>query len=389
MEINKITNILSTTNKIISPKTQNTVTTQDGQKLLLSLEGLAKRNCLTTVGKDTITKDKPINLFHYLKKRLYSTNELNQVVLSTKNRFLGSLPKNWIEKFSEDGIKDKTLMIDEIFSNFAIQSYSKSTKNIQELKPQIDKLKNELEQILNSECKVEFIDSGVFGKVFKVSIDNEDFALKIFHSDPPAHLVHSHGRTKEIANAIYLNKQLKPNQCSKFYFGKIAADNIEDGYMVTKFVQDNKKPKTPQPFVRHQYSRFYLGDKEKSGNLTNGMIVDYGAVSMNYKNRNHQKYAKELFPLLNKGDVQAVKEFVNKHQNSNEFKDFFEFFKRKMKIFTQPIRFFNDLNSYTKNQIDSYRALGLDFSKIENFDYSTVPNEIINNLLELGFRIKK
>ena len=80
MEINKITNILSTTNKIISPKTQNTVTTQDGQKLLLSLEGLAKRNCLTTVGKDTITKDKPINLFHYLKKRLYSTNELNQVV---------------------------------------------------------------------------------------------------------------------------------------------------------------------------------------------------------------------------------------------------------------------------------------------------------------------
>lgn len=337
---------------------------------------------------NTVSDRGPINLLHYLKKKLRSTAEVEATIsrLSDSEKYVGFLPDNWRNKFSQAEIHDKTLKIQKIFSDFASQAYSETTKNIEELVPQVSRFEKALEEEFGSACSVKFIGSGDYGKVFKIESCGEELALKIYHSDPPTHLLWAHGKTKEIANAIYANRSMKPNQCSRFYFGKVVKGDESDGYMVTKLVH-SKNESISEPFNRWEYGRLELGDKNKAGNIINNAITDYGGISYKFENRQQQLIAKELYPLIKKGDIQGIKKLKEKYACSPEFEDFTSDLTKSMRRFAvNPIAFANRAHFYTRNDIEAYRILGVDFKTIEQFDYSDAPVEIIDRLKALGLK---
>lgn len=333
------------------------------------------------------------NLYHTLKKRLHTADEVFQLIDKQKeeDRYIGSLPVNWVRAFKPDEIKDKTTEIFHIFSDFATDAIS--TENHLYSKEEdvpLLKLKYRLDKALNTNSNIEYIGSGDYGRVYRIQALDEDVALKIFYSDITMKLLKAfHGNPMEISNAVALNHTLKPNQCSKFYCAKISQLDEKDGFMLTKFVEpDNKKYPPLTPF---DYSRFLYMDanRNKGENFIGGRLIDYGDIRQKFPNKKQQQMAKQLLPLIKKKDIEGIRALNDKYSDNKNWESYLKgtttLFQRKAR---EPEYFaINIAPNLTKTDIQMYSLLGVDFSDIEKYDFRKTPHKYIIHLRNLGFKV--
>lgn len=306
------------------------------------------------------------NLYHHLKKDLYSGNSLFRIsdALNDEDRNIGCLPKEWIDKIDSDEIGEKTEQIHKTFANFAKFVYSfqtderkkeineileafryryfmeghteeetiKATKETKELIAQKSKevvynaMKNmeaSIGEILGSECEINYLNRGSFGIVFKITIGGKSCALKVFKPKPnDLCLLSAHGQMPEIASAIHLNKNIKPSQCSKFYLGRFSSNKQNDAYMLTSYVERPKKAISNQRGVWKSsdcsISKYAINDNNFD-NVIHGKLVDFGGVSYRFKNEEQRKIAKELLPLIQNNDTEGIEILRQKYGNSKDF----------------------------------------------------------------------
>lgn len=349
-----------------------------------------QKNICTNIQNDEFISK---NLLHFLKKKLRTTEQIEKFIsgLSDEEKYIGELPEKWRKKFSVSQLRDKTKQIQHLFSTFADKCHCVDRVKPEKLQGRIDRLSKSLEDILGEKSKVTFVGKGDYGKVFRIQCAGEDLALKIYHSNHPRHLLFSHGATKEIANAVTLNDCLKKNQCARFYCGKVTTNSESDAFMLSEFVQKENKPTIKEKLKRWIYKKFDFGDTQKEGNLINGKITDFGAISYNFENQEQQKFAKKLYPLMVKGDSKAILDMKEKYADNENFKALTERLKKRAQIhFKSPMNFAMQVSygRYTKEEIAASRAIGVDFGIIENYDYSKAPKELIEKIKSLGISIK-
>ena len=268
----------------------------------------------------------PKKIFHFFKKKFRSGREMGDFItnilpkLKPEERFIGCLPKKWIESFPKNKIKEKTQELNNIISTFA-ETTSLQTKTPNEnLLPLTQKLSQQIEKFLGQKCDISYIGSGGFGRVFRIKCADEDLALKIFHDNPRINTT-----LKEIANAASLNHLLKPNQRATFYCGRIPAENTTNGsYMLMQYIQPNPAAKINKhrffdldPLI---YRKFDFSD-DHGENFVNNKLVDFGLINLMYSNRAMQNFAKKLLPLIKNGNVEAINQMKKTYQDNIDFKE--------------------------------------------------------------------
>lgn len=330
------------------------------------------------------------NLFHFLKKKLYTVDEITDFAkkLSDEEKYIGCLPDKWRKSFPESEVREKTKQIQKLFSEFAKNCSTRENTPIKTLAPEVEKLRAQLEELFG-ECKIDRSFKGSLGKVFLIDCGSEKVALKIFHNNPnPKHLA-GHGQTKEIANAVFLSNNLKPNQSSRFYCGKIGLSGDNDAFMLTEYVTPKIAGNSHNHWALWDCSRFYNGDY-KGDNIINGKIIDYGGIHYNFENLNQKAYAKELFPLIQGGKAKEVSKLIRKYRGDSDFDAILN--RAKEIVETQidsPYSFAVSVNDgyFTKKQVDAFKALGVDFSGFKNFETSN--ESLISALENVGLKPRK
>lgn len=261
-----------------------------------------------------------VNAKHYFEKRLYTKDEINKIVqnLDEQEKFVGSLPKKWLKNVKKEDIRQKTLEVGQIFSNFAKTMYTRLECDKSDYKKASKALADLLQEALNQPFKVKYYNSGRVGKVFLIRSIDETFALKIYHSNPRHDLTQKHGVNIEIVNAIYLNHAMKKNQCTKFYFGKLGDENKGDCFVLTKFKSDKANDVNRVCDNPYEPKKILLEDYSKS-NVINNTIVDFGGISYFFQTYSQKEIGKILLPLLYKKDLNSIKQLGEKCGFNDEF----------------------------------------------------------------------
>ncbi len=364
------------------------------------------------------------NTYHHLKKSLYDTEVLlsDMSNLKENERYIGALPVEWTKSLKKDEIGEKTKQVYEILSDFADSASNIKTSMVLHplddgddkykklhgkykdyiLEPKdvwLDEfmyLEENLSRILDKDCEVSYLSSGSYGLVFKIEMGDKTCALKTYSSDGYSKSadITGHGAVSEIANAVYLNKTLKPSQCSKFYCAKIPAEYEKDGFLLTNF-EDGLKDGT---LASRQRMEWFMQDRPYWGRITfydahddnfsNGKLIDYGAVGYTFKDREALKLAKELFPLIMKGEEDKITEFKEKYKDSPGFDEcmikagYFggEIYSRRPAYFAEHCIEYK----ITPQMLRGFEALGIDYSKIKESNFALIKdNELREKLEEL------
>ena len=203
------------------------------------------------------------NLTDFLSHNYVNADSLTNLLTIYPNtkREVGELPKGWTDNIPE---KDKPEKIKEIYD--AILDFENSQD--------ITKLKNRLENILSKSVEINFIKRGTFALAYKISVEGEkDTCLKIFHTESIP-LKNIHGMRIEPQLGFLLNNY--SNDFVKIYFGKVAGDYNNDGFLVTQYLDKNTIPETS--LITEEGYIFVSNDVDENNNITHGKIIDFGDI---------------------------------------------------------------------------------------------------------------
>jgi hypothetical protein len=173
---------------------------------------------------------KHVSLTKFCKTRWAEYKELDSILsLCDVSGLVGCLPPSFSKYISYQDIKK----LDDVFagcvselSKYYLIPTEKEWKCVQKQRKILEKnLKK-----LFKKAKIyisKHISSGVFGRVLKVCIDEQSYALKIFYDDGDGAC---HGTIPEIRNALACQK-MASKLTKKFYFG-----NLSRGYMFSEWL---------------------------------------------------------------------------------------------------------------------------------------------------------
>ncbi len=350
-----------------------------------------------------------------------------------EERYVGSLPYEWILKFKKDpkapSIKENTEKIYKALGRFAKDSAQTPVKHAfgckyyktglyDNLKDQrgahylepagrwsenIKRLQESLNEVFEDDCEIQYIDDQSFGIVFRITIGGKPCALKVFYTDREKEAQKApvgHGALHEIKNAIYSSNTLKPTQTSRFYCAKIPIGPETDGFMLTSFEQNSNNnmqgEKQRQEWFAQDglyWGRLTFYDAHEN-NFIDGKLIDFGAVGYTFSSPKAQKMAKEFFTLISRGEAEKVAEFRQKHEGEAEFEECMAHLREYMgeEEDLATLENFAEhcyLRKLAKKIIASFKALGADYSKFENADFSEIEIEKHRRKLEEIFNNKK
>lgn len=366
-------------------------------------------------------------LYRDIKKDLIKKPELQYLISQAEkeDRFMGSLPKEWISKFkkgqNKDTIKENTEKVYKAFARFAEDAaqtpiwhtfsckyYKTGLYNnlkdkrgkhyiepAEEWSKNIGHLQNALKEVFEDDCNIQYIDDASFGVVLKITIGGKPCALKAFFPDEKLRTAGNskgHGALLEIRNAIHTSNTLKASQTSRFYCAKIPIGMETDGFILTSYEEPSKEiPGAEQRMQwlakdRLYWGRFNFHDSHRD-NFINGKVIDFGAIWHTFSSPKAQKMAKEFFTLISRGDTEAVKEFRQEHEVEPEFEECMTHLKEYMgdKEDLEDLETFAEhcyTRQLTKKIVASFKALGADYSKFENADFSEIEIEKHRKKLE-------
>lgn len=314
-------------------------------------------------------------------KDIYTKAQLNGMFAKAneEEKQLGSLPESWVKKFLPEEIGEKTSEIFDLFSKFSIDVCEAETKEHEAEKRKMHELELELASIrcadfysnkivqdkwkeyaeylekvdsiphgerykeiceglssrlskmLNEECSVKYLDNGAYGLAFQIVTSDEELVLKAYRplETEPTY----HGSIVEPATAIYLNRVIKPERCTKFYCAKLESHKKGGGFMLTKYVEpeesfyDGNKIEQIGKWILNKglsANKFHFGDIKMDdpykGNFINGTLVDFGGVTFTYKSKKEYEIMKALSAAIKNEDFEAICKIEEKYGECEEFK---------------------------------------------------------------------
>lgn len=338
---------------------------------------------LNSAKSNAKTKTTPtLNLIRFFKKGLHDYEQIDGILckISEDKKCLGSLPNMWRKMFAPSELPQKTKEIHDIFYDFA-KKFQKTKDSLSESSVTIKDFAKNLSKVLNDKTEVSYIDEGMFGSVVRIKGGKEDLALKVFHevadtTEPRAISAYKrHGQTMELQNAIALTHGLKPSQRARFYMGRITSLGEDGGYMLSEFVHPQKispshlPPYSPKEDFR--YSRFLFGDKLKLGNILDGKLLDFGDVSYRFPNKEQENIAKEIFPLICKGDTKKLADIKKQYKDNPDFAAVVQNSTADLvRHLSYPFNLIDFMNAKgAKEVLSSVNALGVDFPQLKAYKY--------------------
>ena len=176
-------------------------------------------------------------------------------------REVGEIPQKWLDKTQD---KDK-----------ATKQIYKAIKDFQGRKD-IDKLAQNLSQILNTKVKVEKIGQGAFGFTYKITVQNcPPVCLKIFIRSSRNDFALGHGPKQEIQTGLFLNRH--SNDYVQVLFGKVETQYTKDGFLVTQFLDGTTTQLRKKNILSNCNIRYY---DDRDANKINNTIIDFGGVEI-------------------------------------------------------------------------------------------------------------
>ena len=340
------------------------------------------------------------NFTHLLSKELISPKRLNQILkdFPETDRNVGGFPKGFLDNVPAANQAEASTKIYDSFAKFAQNDFSSPAQ------AEIELLSS-LSSTLKKPCKIRYIDSGVYGKGYKVTIDDKNYFLKIFK--PEEHnVVYGHGSQAEVQAALYANNHARNNQFSKFYFGRVAGTENFDGFLVTEYLTVNDKsaitPKKENPIVSSGplYIDFVSStDKLSSTNGTsdhntmNGKIFDFGAFYKenpeldNPKTRNIVRKISECIYRdeysngsikynWSQKNIEILKDYAQKNMTQKDFEHAIDIFSKSKSVPRELIEplldltkdFYKDSGILKQTTISDLKKAGLSKSQLEKVE---------------------
>jgi hypothetical protein len=215
----------------------------------------------------------------------------------------------------------------------------------------------------NKNISVKYVGNGVFGKGYKITIDNKSFLLKNFYCKGDISQPHRAGI--EPQTGPYANSNAREKQFVKFFFGRAAGSIYNDGFMINEFLEVNTKtatqPKQDNPVIESKpsYVDFvWSGDAEMSTsgssahNTINGRVIDFGQFRINGKGINspelnnpkrRQTYrilAERIYEntrkdgsveyVMSDSNVKILSEYAKNNLSKAEFDEVMDFYNSKL-----------------------------------------------------------
>lgn len=271
-------------------------------------------------------KVKITNLTNELKKVHYNGCEFDKLFRDYPHlsRTVGALPQKWGRKIGKS--KEKRDAIDKLFSDFAALFHSccNPKENLS-----INDLQKGLSEILEEPVVVVPIGEGSWGRTYKISVDSQDYVLKVFFEGSPevyGSSKHCYGNFNELASAIYTSKHCA-DHFAMFYMGKFGEK--QDGYLLTRFLREqecnvkmfNGLPENSRfNFVFSKYLRRIICWDDSDSNIIAKKVVDFGncynSAASDSLEPDVYKLAKRLGRCLDTNNMKEIDEILSEYQGS-------------------------------------------------------------------------
>lgn len=257
------------------------------------------RNIICRTKNNSQPKKSITNLTNELKKVHYNGVEFNTLFEEYPNlsRTVGSLPQKWGRKIGKS--KEKRDAIDKVFSDFAKKFHK--TNNKKALLP-TENMQKKLSMILETPVTVQNLAAGEWGRTYKISVDSQDYVLKVFFNSSPEIYgsdLHCYGNYNELATAVYSSKHCADHFVT-FYMGRFGEK--QDGYLLTKFLPysfgnikefNGLEENDPANFVFSTYLRKLICNDDSNSNIIAKKIIDFG----NTDSTNASKLEPKIYKL--------------------------------------------------------------------------------------------
>ena len=299
----------------------------------------------------------------YLKKNYCSPRHVEKILNNCPNTssYIGALPDKWIMNVPKENRGLFTHAINRLFTDFAktvsvphkgqpvqnanfigkIKNFGSDLFNKNEVVEQkspaeifeeaINVFVEKFKKVTGKDADISYLGKGSIGRTFKLNADGDSFVIKTFYPDPETFGYHStHGKGAEILNAVFASKNARKNDYAKFYFGKFAKENDNDGFMVTKFLDfyNADLSNIQNPILRDMGVKVFCGDKFYGTNMVLDTIYDYGAVvPNNLKNNTQYKIKRLITEAVDNNDFKKFNSISDSYSKEdfnaaiNEFKN--------------------------------------------------------------------
>ncbi len=218
----------------------------------------------TDFTKETLSIDEDFT--QYLTENYIDADMLTDLLTAfpATPREVGSIPEDWLANLPET---QRTKAIEDVYNVISVFQETSDTKKFSE----------QMSAVLDKKVDVTELSSGTFGTGYRISVeDAKDLCIKIFpkHLETRNKTPNMHGQHVEVQNGIFANKH--SSDFVKMYFGRVAAHNHKDGFLVTQFLGNNIIP----VITGKSQSEYKVtsGDCFMGHNIINGKNIDFGGM---------------------------------------------------------------------------------------------------------------
>lgn len=270
------------------------------------------------------TKINPTKFF----KTVFDNGDLANNILEglpREKQFIGTIPRVFFSSLTPKEIPTTALKIRELFADFSQYIYNAT---ISKNKATIEPFKNKLSELIKQNINFEILGKGARANTFKLTIQDKIFTVKTFAPnniwpiDPlikAAERICGHGGEIEPIHAKFITHKTGAGITPRFNFGKVDHNNSNDGYIVSRFINEKSKPQIKNTALLHIASPINFKDLiiYPPLNHINGIVYDIGGAELkqHYPNdRETAKFIREICTLADKGNVNKFKNFLKQHE---------------------------------------------------------------------------
>ncbi len=216
--------------------------------------------------KEDLTFD---NVTTYFKDAYVDSIDLSELYANypATNREIGEIPSCWMDR-----IEDKNQAQEDIYQ--AIDEFRTTKK--------LDNFSKKLSNILKKEVITTKIGNGIYGTVYRISIEGaQDVCLKLFDQigNIACNSNKIHGEHIEPQVGLFVNEHSK--DFVRMYFGKVSPNNTKDGFLVTQYLDENTKIDSSVGFDTKGWEITTKdADKIYGKNSIQNIIIDFGLVEI-------------------------------------------------------------------------------------------------------------
>lgn len=257
------------------------------------------------------------NLLHWFKHKSIGAEKLNKYLelFPETNRNVGALPYDWVKDFPPERRAKITELVQDSFSSFSKETAHVAGKspslgwrlvNPNEFKEAQKMLVEKLKKILNREdIKIAHAGTGALKNSHRLDVGEYSYALSGFRAPSVAkkgfgnYFTKAHGRGNEPSNFITAYNKGAHGRFVKPFTVKVSDTKDEGGYVLSKFVDKQKKV----PIGEIQESRGYFLNLDRSDDTINNINTDIGGCVANARHiknkgvKNSWHYFAKMFDI--------------------------------------------------------------------------------------------